>query len=516
MAELDPEAQRTLVEALRAPACYPHPVEQVELIETHISYVLLAGEFAYKIKKPLDLGFLDFRGLDRRRYYCDEELRLNRRLAPQLYLRRVGITGSPQAPRLDGPGAPIEYAVQMRRFPQRALLPALAERGELRLGLMDELARRLAAFHAASPRLDPATDYGQPEQIARFARDNLLVLRRELGPGPGLASLEPWTEAQLARLAASFAQRRDGLVEGHGDLHLANMAWLDGQLVIFDGIEFDPQLRWLDPMSELAFALMDLDWRGLGRHARRLRSAYLEQRGDYAGLRVLTFYQVYRALVRAKIAALRAAQLGEGPARERALAESADLIALARRYTEPGRPRLVLTHGYAGSGKSTAAQQLVDEYGCIRLRSDIERKRLYGLAPESRSGSGLGEGLYSAAAGIATYQRLLSLTREVLESGACAVVDAAFLQRRQRAPFIELAEAMGCPWRILTLQAPEALLAQRVGARAAAGQDASEADQTVLAWQREAAEPLEAGERARALALGPEALNRARLAELFT
>jgi len=483
--------QQRLITALADPVRYPHPVQRVERIETHISTVLLAGDFAYKIKKPLDLGFLDFTTLERRRFYCEEELRLNRRLAPKLYLDVVSVTGSADDPRLDGAGPVVEYAVRMRRFPQQALLSAQLASGELQAEMLDRLGAELARFHAAVAVAPAHGPYGRFPSIAEPARDNLAMLRR-LAPArlAAIDRLHDFTEAELARLAPSFEQRRmaGAVRECHGDLHLDNIISWNDELMIFDGIEFDPALRWIDVMNDLAFALMDLDRRDAPRLTWRLKGAYLEASGDYAGLAVLRFYQAYRALVRAKIAALRLQQVGEGPERAAADAELERYLQLAESYAQPRRPCLVITCGASGSGKSTAARFLVEQGGFVRLRSDLERKRLHGLGADARSASPLGGKLYSPAATDATYQRLLQLAEAGLAAGERVVVDATFLERERRDGFARLAHARSVPFHIVLLQADPSLLAARVERRLALGGDPSEATLAVLARQLETAQ----------------------------
>ena len=351
LAELADE-QRTLVRTLLDPACYPHPVASVTLIETHISYVLLTGRFAYKIKKAVDFGFLDFSTLEKRRLFCAEELRLNRRLAPQLYLAVVPIGGSVRAPRIGDatdqrapsePIAPIEYAVKMVEFPQSALFDQRLARGDLGARQIDALADVVAAFHAQAASASPTGEFGAPALIWRMAADNF----RQLPSVPGddgdaarRAALAAWSREEYARLAAVFAERRRaGLVrECHGDLHLGNIALIDDRPGVFDCIEFDAQLRWIDVISEVAFLCMDLAERGRADFANRLINRYLEASGDYAGLRCLPFYLVYRALVRAKVASLRAAQEASEAAARHQLKIRAQYLAFAERAILPRSP----------------------------------------------------------------------------------------------------------------------------------------------------------------------------------
>jgi aminoglycoside phosphotransferase family enzyme/gluconate kinase len=483
----DSRGQAKLIAALRNPVCYPHPAEKVEVIETHISYVLLSGAYAYKIKKAVALGFLDFSTLARRRSYCEEELRLNRRLAPELYLAVVAITGSPDAPRLAGNGEAIEYAVQMTRFPQEALLDRQLAAGRLSLDLIDQLADDLADFHGRAERTPPDRHFGSPEAVWEPMAQNFAQLGEQLSGAvhrAQLADLEAWSRQRFNQLADLLATRlRDGWVrECHGDLHLGNIARTATGLRIFDCIEFDPGLRWIDVLNEIAFLTMDLAERGRADYGHRLLNRYLEATGDYRGLPLLAFYAVYRALVRAKVAAIRASQ--EEPASRLAELASCDrYLAFAANATLPGKPRLLLMHGLSGSGKSWLAQQLLERLGALRIRSDIERKRLFGLPALARSDSAVGDGIYDAAATAATYDRLVELADDILAAGYTVLVDAATLKTWQRKVFRDVAAARGVPFAILACAAPETVLQCRLVTRRAGGRDASEADRAVLAQQ---------------------------------
>jgi aminoglycoside phosphotransferase family enzyme/predicted kinase len=499
-----------LIEALQNQALYDHPVERFEVVETHISWVLLTGPYAYKIKKPVDLGFLDFSTLEKRRFYCREELRLNRRLAPDLYVDVVVITGSARAPILGGAGPVIDYAVKMKQFPSEAQLDRVLARGGLTAEHVDALAREIAEFHGRAVIAGEGTPFGEPERIAQPVRENFRQLRERLGDPNDrsrLERLESWTEAEYTALGFEFGSRKRGgfVRECHGDLHLANIAWIDGRAVAFDCIEFSEGLRWIDVMSEVAFLTMDLDDRGAPHLACRALNTYLEQTGDYAGLRVLRFYRVYRAMVRAKVACIRMDQAGAGDRdRERLRQEALGYLDLAERYTRSTRPALLITHGFSGSGKTTLTQALADAWGAVRVRSDVERKRLFGLSPDARTASDVASGLYSREAGERTYERLAELARVVLGAGYSCIVDAAFLQRAQRALLREVADDTGVPFAILDVRAPEAVLRSRILAREREGRDASEADLAVLGHQLATSEPIGPDEGAEVLAVETE------------
>ena len=505
------EAQAKLVLALCDPACYPHPAGPVELIETHISHVLLAGDYAYKIKKPVNLGFLDFTTLVARRFYCEEELRLNLRLAPSLYLEVVAIGGSAEAPRLGAASGIIEYALKMRRFPQQALFDRMAERGELGGTHIDALAGVIADFHGRAERAPAAADpFDGAAAIAAPMRQNFEQLRPLLATEEErstLAVIESWSLRRHAELVPVFAARHaEGWVrECHGDLHLGNVAWVEGAALPFDCLEFDARLRWIDVISEIAFLYMDLCSRGREDLAARFLNAYLEKIGDYAGLAVLDNYLVYRAMVRAKVAAIRATQPDAGEdGRREAIADYRAHLALALSFTWPRRQALVIMHGLSGSGKTVVSQELCQVTGAVRLRSDVERKRLGGVEAEAQSGSGLATGLYDEGATLATYAELTRAARLILEAAWPVVVDAACLQRWQRETFRGMAREFAVPFLVAACVADPALLRERVSRRAASGHDASEADLAVLEHQLEAAEPLAADEQPLAIDTGGE------------
>ncbi len=491
-----------LIAALRAPQRYAHAVQRVELLQTHISCVLLAGDYAYKIKKPVNLGFLDFSTLAARKRYCEEELRLNRRTAPGLYLEVLPISGSATAPRLGAGGPAIEYALRMRRFSQHALLDRMARDGELGSAHIDALARGIAAFHAHIARAGAESELGSSGHILAQALQNfeqMLLLIGAKAEGEQLARLRDWTVNEHASLAEVFdARKRAGWVrECHGDLHLGNIALLDGVPTPFDGIEFSEDLRWTDVMNEIAFLMMDLFDHRLPRLAWRFLDAYLELSGDYAGMRVLRYYLVYRALVRAKVACLRAHQPGVAAGARGGLErEYRRHLRLARRLATSGGAALLIMHGLAGSGKTTAARSLQEALGAVRLRSDVERKRLHGLESLERSASGLNAGMYAPGASERTYAHLAELARAILAARYPVIVDAAFLKRAQRERFAELARSAGAGFLIAACSASEATLRARVALRERAASDASEAGLAVLEQQiksREALSPEEAG-----------------------
>jgi aminoglycoside phosphotransferase family enzyme/predicted kinase len=490
-----------VIAALRDPKRYPHPVERIDVLETHISWVLLAGDYAYKVKKPVKLGFLDFSTLEARRFYCEEELRLNRRTARRLYLEVLPITGSEADPRIGGDGEPIEYAVKMRRFAQDALLSRMAQAGTLGAAQIDALAHRIAAFHSQIACADSARSFGSAAEVLAPAVQNFDQIETLIGPDadvPELERLRGWTHDEHRRLQGTFAARKAGgfVRECHGDLHLGNVALIDGEPTPFDCIEFNEAFRWIDVMNEVAFMVMDLFDRRLPRLAYRFLNVYLEDTGDYGGLAVLRFYLVYRALVRAKVACIRAHQQGlSGEEREGARREYHDYLRLAHSLATAGKRALILMHGLSGSGKTTVAQLLLESLSAVRLRSDVERKRMQGLAARARTGSAPGGGIYTEDLTARTYEKLAALAEVVLEAGFPVIVDATFLRRAQRAAFARLAREARVPFALAACEAPEAVLRERVMSRERSSNDASEAGTAVLGLQLESREPLDGHER---------------------
>ena len=491
--------QRRLVDALCARGYFPH---KYRVEETHISWVLLTGQHAYKIKKSLDLGFLDFSTLEARHFYCTEELRLNRRLAPDLYLDVVAIGGSPEQPVLGGEPA-IEYAVHMRRFPRSAMMDRLLADDQITTVHIDKLAATIAKFHAALPPAATDSPFGSAAAIQEAVLENFAQIAPSLGTPTDLALLEQVRRASTLEFAACeplFRQRKtSGCVrECHGDLHLGNIVLLDDAPVPFDGIEFSATLRWIDVISEIAFTVMDLLQRGQPQLAWRFLNAYLESNGDYAGAGVLRFYLAYRAMVRAKVAAIRANQ--EDPAQApHELAACRSYLDLAHDCLARRRPALIITHGLPGCGKSTFAQIALERLGAIRVRSDVERKRLFGLDALANSRSQTGGGIYSEEATRRTYERLHELARGLLAAGFPVIVDAAFLRHAERESFRMLAREMGAPFVIASLQADEAVLAERLAQRLSRADDASEANASVLRTLQAAQEPLQDEELAAAV-----------------
>lgn len=491
------------IASILKPEVFDHPVKKIELIETHISWVVLTGDFVYKIKKPVDFGFLDFSTLEKRHEFCKQEIHLNRRLAPAIYLDVVAITGPQNKPRISAEGGlsreeVIEYAVRMVQFPQSAQMDNMLAAGELRAEDMDAVANMVANFHQAVEIADESMEFGNSNVVFQPVEENFTQINDHLDTLPyqqTLIALRHWSEAEFVKLEAVFRQRKsDGFVrECHGDMHLRNLVWLESGPAAFDCIEFNPHLRWIDVMSEVAFLVMDLQDRQQRQLASRFLNSYLEVTGDYAGLSVLPFYLCYRALVRAKVNALRLEQVNITETEiKQSLAEFESYLELATAYTQPCMPRLIIMRGLSASGKSTVSQQLLEALGAIRIRSDVERKRLFGVDSISRAhgdntSDKINKGIYSKQASLHTYKKLAELAATIIKAGFSVIVDAAFLDYEQRRPFQQLASSLAVSFGIIEVTAAAEVLRQRIIKRK---HDVSDADLSVLEHQLANWQPL--------------------------
>ena len=484
----------TLIQALQNPAIYNHSVSHFQVIETHISWVLLTGDYAYKIKKPVDLGFLNFSSLAKRHHYCLQELALNRRLAPQIYLDVIAIGGKPESPVL-GTEPIIEYAVKMRQFSQSSRLDSLLASHKLKAEHIDRLADNIAAFHEQTEIADKDSDHGNPASVLEPVEENfqqIFTLLSGDGDIKRLETLKNWSLGQYAQLLPHIKQRKtNGFVRHcHGDLHLANIALIDEKIVIFDCIEFNESLRWIDVISEIAFTTMDLIDRGHTDYAARMLDRYLQRSGDYAGLNLFQFYQAYRALVRAKVAIIRAHQpMLSKHEKQLALNQYQEYITLAETLSYPHPQTLFITYGVSGSGKTTLTQPLLEKFGMIRLRSDVERKRLFGLPAEARTDSKDRHKIYSVDASQRTFQHLLVTAKKLCQSGFSVIIDATFLRQAHRQPFQALAKELKLPFVILQFNAEEKQLHQWIKKRTQENKDASDATIEVMQQQLATVEP---------------------------
>lgn len=495
-----------LIRGLQHPDAYPHPVNDTIVLQTHISWIVLAGDYAYKIKKPVKLDFLDFSTLERRHYFCQQELLLNRRITPELYIDVVPIGGSPGQPKI-GVKPALEWAVRMHRFAADAGLDRLVAERRVNYDDMRQLAETMARIHeTATVVADSAA--GSFESVRAPALDNFASLAaswRDTALARDIELLRQWTEQSAESLREPFERRRrlERVRDCHGDLHLANIVRLGPKsgCVPFDCLEFDPALRRIDVINDIAFLHMDLLRCGRADLAHVFLNRYFEVTGDYAGLVVLRYYTVYRAVVRAKTTTIRLMQSGiraEDSAVQQYLGLAAKLAGIVG---TTAAPLLTICHGLSGSGKTWLSDQLISALPALRLRSDVVRKRLHGLPELARGRAGLHAGLYTDAAGRHTYERLSEYAAEALSAGLDVIIDATCLRRSDRAAFATVAAHAGASFVILYCTADKPVLEQRIRERSAAGDDASEANLSVLADQLASLELLSTAELGHALVI---------------
>jgi uncharacterized protein len=490
------------LQALLSPEAYPHPVRTVQLIETHVSWVLLTGEFAYKIKRPVEHSFVDQRSLQRREFLCQEEVRLNRRFASELYIGVCPITVRAGEARVAGPGPIIEYAVKMRQFPRSDELDQLLEAGGIQPAEVELFGHGLAEIHRRLPVAPPPQQTDPPDKFAATVLHNLEECARvgeTLGWTAELGALQAPLEKLLESSAPLRAQRRaHGYVrECHGDLHARNIVRCGTRLVAFDCLEFDPALRWIDVADEIAFLLADLGTRGYPLHAQAFLAGYLSASGDYQACALQPVFQAHRALVRSMVTALSATEVRGGGDISAERIWYAAYVDGAHRAAAPRRATLVLMCGLSGSGKTWLAQRLAPKLAAVHVRSDVERKRLAGLAVTDRSGSALGAGLYSREASARVYDRLAECASDALRGGYTTLVDATFGRAEDRARFYDLARRLGARSCLVHCHAPRQVLGTRIVERQRRHDDPSEADLALLTWQEErfeAPKPNEADE----------------------
>lgn len=486
-----------LTSILQKPQVYDHRVTHVQFVETHISLLFLTGNFVYKIKKPVNFGFLDFSSLAKRKIYCEEEVRLNSRLAPELYVGVVPICKNGSHIKIGGPGEVIEYAVKMQQFDPDNEFDKLLAKGKLTKPHIEQAASIIANFHATIAIADQHQPYGTAQAIQQPTRENIEQLSRldemwlsQYELDDVLFQLRSWTESQYNKLSATFEKRKiDGFIrECHGDLHLRNIVLHKNKVIPFDGIEFNKNLCWIDVVNDIAFLLMDLEDHDRADLSRILRENYFSTTGDYAGLSVLRYYLVYRAMVRAKVAALR---LTQTPNEKVTLGkELKNYLLLALAFTHRQQPRIIIAHGLSGSGKTFLSQQLLENIDIIRIRSDVERKRITAKTKQQYQTNTINSGIYNQQISQKTYSHLLKLSDTIINAGYSVFVDAAFLKKSQRDLFFSYARENNVAIIICHCESDITLQRQRLDKRMLQGDDASEADNNILDHQLDSHEPL--------------------------
>jgi aminoglycoside phosphotransferase family enzyme/predicted kinase len=477
-------------------ASFPHSVRSPQLIETHISWLVLTGEFAYKIKRPVRFDFLDYSTLELRRQQCQRELEIGRRYAPEIYLEVVPIRAAAEGLAVGGcEGAIVEYAVKMRQFDQGCLLERQLRAGQVPTCEMNLLAEQLARYHADAAQIEMSPG-DATARSAEPAEENFEYLLKHLADSDQrepIRRLAAWSSQQAEVLADWFATRAasGAIRECHGDLHLNNVLRIEGRYLAFDPIEFNDRLSHIDSMNDVAFLMMELREHGYPTHSRRLINHYVESLDDYVGLRGLPFFLVYRAMVRAKVDLIRREQTHASRA-ESLSPDGWRYVEYAQHIVDRPAPALWITHGLSGSGKSTVALRLVDQFGLFRVRSDVIRKQLMGIAPLAKTPESRLSETYSSDITAQVYEQMGIRCEQVIAGGYGAIADATFLKRAQREAFAESARRLGVPLRIVDCSAPVAELERRLAAR---GPDPSDANLAVLRHQIDTAEPLTLEER---------------------
>ena len=469
-----------LIQAMLESPFYDHTTDHIKLIETHISWVLLTGEFAYKIKKPVDFGFLNFTQLSQRKHFCEEELRLNKRLAANIYLEVLPVSQIDEKFYLNDTQHIIEYVVKMKQFPQNCLLTDLVDHQQLNTNHITCLANKLAAFHQQIVIAPTDSTYGDIDEVIKPIEQNFKILEPLITSQTDTDHLKTIKQASLSlyqQLRAALQQRKaEGFIrECHGDMHLGNIAWVNDDILIFDGIEFNDSLKWIDVISELAFLIMDLDDHQQSNYANQVLNQYLALSGDYAGLQILIFYLLYRAMVRAKVTGLRLQQQDKDTLEyQKNVHALKNYLSIALSYLQPQQTFIAIMHGISGSGKSWASMKLASETQSIVIRSDVERKRLFSDNPDD---------LYSKQTTEKTYQRLQQLCTLIIESGYSVIIDATFLELQYRTTFYNLAHGLKQPFRIIDCYADKQTIKRRITQRADKKNEVSDADLAVMQAQ---------------------------------
>jgi aminoglycoside phosphotransferase family enzyme/predicted kinase len=411
---------------------------------------------------------------------------------------------------INGNGPTIDYAVRLHQFDHDKQLDVLTDQQKLTLQHIQELAAIIANFHRTTKRATPETRFGEPAIIQHTTQDNFHHCRELLHQDRDLQlinQLDAWNNTEFSRIEPTLAARKKhGFVrECHGDLHLGNIAIFKGRITPFDCIEFNPDFRWIDVISEAAFLVMDLFARDRQNLAAHFLNDYLTLTGDYDGLSCLRFYLVYRAMVRAKVEIIRSSQIDADLARQQAsLARYQHFFDLANQFSQVTRPILVITHGLSGSGKTTIAKQLFQHWFAIHIRSDVERKRLFNLQATDKSDSAVDSGIYNKDASVKTYTKLYTLADHILRNHWNVIVDATFLKQEHRKKFRQLAAEHQAGFIILDCRAEIRSLQQRITARAMEATEISEANLQVLQHQIGTAQSLADNEQSFVVAVDTE------------
>ncbi|MBN1381706.1 MAG: AAA family ATPase [Deltaproteobacteria bacterium] len=485
--------QQQLVETMSNPQFYPHRPETVDFIQTHISYIFIAGDYVYKVKKPVDFGFLDFTTLEKREHYCREELRLNRRLAPQIYLDVVGLAENDQGDLIwaaDGDRI-VEYCVKMKKMPHDNMLKKMLAEGKADPSVMEAVARKVAAFHESAETGGKIDEIGgidtirfnhdeNFEQTARYINHTIRARHYDFIK----AYIYDFFKKHRKLLVERVANHR--IRDCHGDLHLEHICIAGDDIAIFDCIEFNERFRYADVAAEVAFLAMDLDFNGYPNHAEIFVKAYIETTGDTAIQTLLNFYKCYYAYVRGKVTSFRLDDKGTGPEERREVRKTArKYFDLA--YTYAARleqPTLILMAGLMGTGKSALARKLASRLGADIIRSDVLRKEMLRIDPTERHPDAFGQGIYADDISQQTYDKALEAALAKLRTGRSVIIDASFKKRSERLNAYQAAKRLPVPFFVIECRCPDPVIKERLERRAAKKSEASDGRWEIYAAQK--------------------------------
>ena len=462
----------TLISAMKTPEIYPERPAKVDFLQTHVSAIFLTGEHAYKVKKPVAFGFLDFSTLEKRKFYCQQEVVLNRRLCPEIYLGVVEIRLHQGRISLgEGPGAIVEYAVLMKQLPQDCMMERRLSRGDITPALLQKIATKIACFHGQAETNSEIASFGTIDTIRHNLEENFSQTEKYIG-----LSISAEIFREIQENAHRFMQKQLSLFnrriatgkirDCHGDLHLQHIC-LSEEIFIFDCIEFNRRFRYSDVAADIAFLLMDLDFHGFPLLSTDLAASYLRISQDWSLFLLLDFYKSYRAYVRGKVLSFRFDDPAIAEAEKGAALEDArGYFRWAHRYARRmNRPALLVTCGLMGTGKSTIARAISEELGWPRLSSDALRKELASLSPREHRYEKYQQGLYSPDFSRKTYEALLDRARKILEMGDSLIIDASFMKQRERREAWALAQQAGADFLLIECQLPEGEVRRRLARR---------------------------------------------------
>lgn len=460
-------------------SAYPEPTNKVELVQTHISYVFITDNYVYKIKKPVNFGFLDFSTLEKRKHYCDKELELNRRLSPDVYLAVLPVTQDNNTITIDGKGQTIEYAVKMRKLPMENLMITLLKKDRLNRAMVENVAKKIAQFHAEAAGSKEINMFGSVDVIRTNTNENFAQTEKYIGKSitkSQFNTIKNYTENYLTQRTQLFNERvTEGKIKDcHGDLHLEHIC-ITEPIIIFDCIEFNDRFRYSDTTADIAFLAMDLDFHGRKDLSEALMHAYVRFSGDKGALTLVNFYKVYRAYVRAKVTSFRLDAPDPKPKVE-LLHTAQKYFSLAESYvheetttaTHPiqlNRPKLIIICGFMGTGKTTIAKKVAETNGWKLISSDAVRKELAGMATTQHEYVAWGRGIYSTEFSEKTYARMNELAEKSLKEGTSVVMDASYAKKPERANVHALARATNAEFTCIELICPDEEIKRRLTAR---------------------------------------------------